>query len=83
MTITTHRNYIFLKPITEDSKLVLPPIFLKSLQTAQRGVVKYCGPSSFVNEGETVVFDKYTDEKVQINGEELVVAQPHQIIAVE
>lgn len=84
MTLEVHRNYIFVKPITEvGSKLILPPIYKKSLDTVQRGVVKACGPDSFVNPEETIVFDKWVDNSILLNGERLLIIQPNHIIAIE
>lgn len=84
MTFKVHRNYIFVRPIIEaNSKLILPPIFRQSMETARRGVVVHAGPKAFVEPGETIVFDKWTDNPIKINGEQLLTIQPHSVIAVE
>jgi co-chaperonin GroES (HSP10) len=84
MILDVHRNFIFVKPITEPgSKLILPPIYKKNLDTVQRGVVKACGPDSFVTPEETIVFDKWVNNEVILNGERLLIIQPHHVITVE
>lgn len=84
MTLNVHRNYIFVKPIVEiHSKLILPPVFQRNMETVQRGVVKACGPQSHVQVGETIVFDKWQDNGIELNGDKLLVIQPHSVIAVE
>lgn len=83
MTLDVHRNFIFVKPIVEETKLILPPIFKSKMDTVKRGIVRACGPQSHVNEGETIVFDKWQDNTVLINGEQLIIIQPNSVIAVE
>lgn len=84
MTLNVHRNYIFVKPIVEvHSKLILPPIFQRNMETVQRGIVKACGPQSHVSVGETIVFDKWQDSGIEWNGEKLLTIQTSSVIAVE
>lgn len=84
MRLQVHKNFIFVKLISEvHSKLILPPVFQKRMENAQRGIVKACGPLSYVNEGEIIVFDKWADNAIELNGEKLLIIQPNAVVAVE
>lgn len=83
MTLDVHRNYILVKPIIEETKLILPPMFKAKMDTVKRGIVRACGPQSHVNVGETIVFDKWQDNTILINGEQVFIIQPNSVIAVE
>lgn len=77
------KNFIFIKELPSESKLILPPVFQKQAQEVKRGIVKACGPKSHVNAGETIVFSKWEDNTVRINGEDLLIIKPNSVFAVE
>lgn len=82
--IKAHRNLIFITLIDQQhSRLVLPPMYKKSLENVQRGIVKAAGPKSYVNIGETIVFDKWAGHKIQVHGEDMLIIQPHNLVVVE
>ena len=85
MTIhKVHRNFIFVKPIDQsESKLILPPVFRQLMETVKRGVVHFAGPQAHVSPGETIVFNKWQDSDIMVNGEKLLILQPNAVIAVE
>lgn len=78
-----YKNFIFVTPIQQESRIILPPIFQKAMNTVQRGMVKACGPKSHVNVGETIVFDKWQDNAIKIEGQEMLIIKPNSVIAVE
>lgn len=84
MTLEVHKNHIFVELLDQNTgKIILPPIFQKSLETVQRGRVEACGPQSFVKPGEVILFEKWAGDAIELNGKKLLRIQPSNLIAVE
>lgn len=84
MRLYPKNDFIFVSPIIEERKdFILPPVFQKKVQNAQRGRVIASGDRSPVKEGEIILFDKWADNAITLNDQELLMIKPAQILAVE
>jgi co-chaperonin GroES (HSP10) len=84
MELKVHKNLIFVSILPEtQGKIIVPPIFQKAMSTYQRGVVRYCGPKSYVSPGEIIIFEKWAGEQLEVNGERLSVISTTNLTCVE
>lgn len=84
MRLLPAADNIYVKPLEEKQGAVfVPPVFRRKNSTALRGVVKFAGPRSLVAVDDCLLFNKWEDNEVEVNGEKLLLINKAAIIAVE
>lgn len=84
MRIEATADNIFVRPQDETAgPIFIPPVFRRRHATAFRGVVVEAGPDALVNAGDNIVFNKWEDNPIVLNGNKVFTIKPSSIIAVE
>lgn len=84
MTLEATEDNIFVSPLpAEEGKIHIPPVFQRRNQESLIGVVGYVGPDGKIGVGETVVFYKYQDNGIEINGELFYIIKPMSLLAIK
>lgn len=84
MTIRPTSDNIFVQVDKEKDGIIhVPPVFKRRHQICLSGVVVYCGPGSKIKKGDKIVFSKTEDNRITVNGKELLLIKPHAILAVK
>jgi len=79
----THDN-IFVEPFIEkEGEVFVPPIFRRRHQMVMKGKTVHCGPNAIISEGETVLFSKWADNEITLEGKKLLMIKPYHILAIQ
>lgn len=84
MKVIPTLDNIYVRPLEDVSGAAyIPPNFRRKNQTVVKGEAVLCGPNAIVTEGDVLVLNKWEDNKINLNGEDLLIIKPHSIIAVK
>jgi hypothetical protein len=81
--MTATFDNIFVEPaIEKEGDVFVPPMFRRKYKNVMRGTTVKCGPLSNVAENETILFSKWQDNFVEIDGKQLLLIKPQHIFAI-
>lgn len=84
MKIVATEDNIFVHPLpAEQGGVYVPPVFQRKNQESLLGVVVAVGPEGRVEVGTQVVFFKYQDNGIEIDGQFLLIIKPMSLLAIK
>jgi len=84
MKIIATEDNIFVHPLpAEEGKVYVPPVFQRKNQESLLGVVIAMGPEGKINVGDVILFYKYQDNGIEVNGQFLFIIKPHSLVAIK
>lgn len=84
MRIVATEDNIFVHPLpAEEGKVYVPPVFARKNQESILGVVVAVGPDGRISVGDTVLFYKYQDNGIEVNGQFLYIIKPMSLLAIK
>lgn len=84
MGMTATFDNIFVEPLVEkDGNVIVPPMFRRKHMNVMKGVTVKCGPDALVGENETILFNKWQDNIVEVDGKKMLIIKPYHILAIK
>lgn len=84
MRIIATEDNIFVHPLpAEEGKVYVPPVFQRKNKESLLGVVVAVGPEGKINVGDTVLFTKYQDNGIEVDGQFLYIIKPMSLLAIK
>lgn len=84
MKIIATEDNIFVHPLpAEEGKVYVPPVFQRKNKESLLGVVVAVGPEGKINVGDTVLFTKYQDNGIEVDGQFLYIIKPMSLLAIK
>lgn len=84
MKIKATEDNIFVHPLpVEEGKVYVPPAFARKTQESLLGVVVAVGPDGQINVGDTILFYRYQDNSIEVNGQFVLIIKPHSLLAIK